>query len=86
MQLRFDGAVGDAQNFRRLERACKGATGATIEQCKVTEEVAGNHQRDDALPGVEWLVVDGDRNATREHDVQGIGGVAFVEQDIAADE
>src|SRR5690606_34635 len=51
----------------------------------LAEQVAGLHQRDDALPSVD-RVGDGDGDAPVHHDVQRVGRIALGEEGVAAHE
>jgi hypothetical protein len=81
-ELGFYCGIRDAQNSGGLECTGKCAACASVEQCEVAKEVAFHHESNNALARVEWLVVDGNSNAARQHDVQGVGGIAFLEQHI----
>ena len=75
-------AVLEDQHLGRFERSTLGRARPPVEHAHLAEQVAGFHERHDALPAVERLV--GDGHPTAQDHVQGVGLLALVEEDVAA--
>ena len=85
VEHREHGLERDLEHGRRFERPRHRRTRAVVEHAHLAEQVVGLHQRDDALASVD-RVGDRDRQPTAQHEVERVGRIALVEQDVAADQ
>jgi len=79
-----DRTVRNAKDGGCLDCSSHGGAGSIVEETELAEEVTNFHERENALAGIEWLVVDCDCNATTEHDEQSIGRITFAEENVSA--
>jgi hypothetical protein len=77
--------VRDRQHRRGLERPGHRRAGPVVEHAHLTEQVAGLHQRHDALATVD-RIREGDGESAAQHEIQRLGRIALVEEHVASDQ